>query len=298
MISKRVTGSALLLAIAALVLVPVTAATAASSSATTFAASASQSVSFGSDWVMPIAITTTTAYQNIDANSGSVDVFIKGQPGTYASHLPLTAGGVAYFSPPDSKAPLGAGTYQVTAVFVPAANSGLSASQTTKAAVITVSALNLSTSMDVKMVTIDNDPGAQLVLGVKSTTADQLVPSGSWNVTATASGGSVAYSKSTAVRGGSPTTTTTVQLAQNVKPGRTYTVQATFVPSATVRSGYAVKNPAARKVDVSSPSIVQVLSNPVNLSFGALVAISIVLLLLIVAAIVLLVRRPKAAMVR
>jgi hypothetical protein len=284
---------AALLGAATLVLAPAVAASADDSSTTTFPAAASQTVSYGTNWVMPITVAGSQSYDYVTPTSGTVNILIKGQPGNYATALPLTAGGVAYFSPPASQPALGAGSYEVTAVYVPSGTAYLTSSQTLTPAILTVTAIKLSTGFSVEKTTVANRPGAEVVTSITPPADSQSIPAGSWTITATDSSGAVAF-HSTVARAANSTAQLTVPLGGKVRPGHKYTVSAKFAPNSAVAGGYVVSNAAVQTVEVEAESFAEVMGTPFGAPTWALIAIGLGLALLIAAGIVLLVRRNTA----
>jgi hypothetical protein len=257
---------------------------------TTFGASASQTAVFGSDWVMPIVVAGTGQYPPpVDATSGTVSIVIEGQPGTYVSGIPLASGGQAFFSPPSAKPPLGAGTYKVTAIYEPGGGSGLSTSQTTTPAVLTITPISLSTSFTVQSVTIHNQPGAEVVAQVASPADKQTIPSGSWDITATNAKGTVAFEKKIPL-GSNRAAVTTVRLTPGLQSGASYSISARFAPTATFAGGYTVTNGKAQQRTIAPKSLAETLSDHVSTPIWALVGIGLGFALLVAAAIVLIVR--------
>jgi hypothetical protein len=279
-----------LLGAAALILGPAMAANADGSSTTTFATTASQTVSYGTNWVMPITVAGSQSYDFVTPTSGTVNILIKGQPGNYATGLPLTAGGVAYFSPPAAQPALGAGTYEVTAVFVPSGTAYLTSSQTLTPAILTVTAITVSTSFSVEKTTVANRPGVEVVTSITPPAEGQPIPAGSWTITATDAAGAVAF-HSTLARAADSTAPLTVPLGGTVRPGHEYTVSAKFAPTSAVADGYVVSNGGAQKVDVEAESFSEVMGAPFAAPTWALIGIGVGVALLIAAGIALLVRR-------
>jgi hypothetical protein len=275
-----------------LALGPALSASADDSTTTTFSAASTQTVSYGTNWVMPVTVSGSTEYDFVTSTSGTVNILIKGIPGNYVTGLPLTPGGEAFFSPPSSKPPLPAGTYAVTAVYVPSGTAFLAASQTLTPATLTVTALNMTSSFTVNKTSVNNKPGLQVVVTVRPPNDHAAIPSGAWSVTAKDSTGAIAFQQ-TVPLAANPANPVTVTLRQKVKPGHQYTVSADFVPAATVAGGYQVKNGDPQKVTVEAQSLGEILSTPFAAPLWLLIAIGVGLALLVAAAIVFLVTTKR-----
>ena len=275
---------------------PALSASADDATTTTFSADSTQTVSYGTNWVMHVTVAGSNQYDYVTATSGTVNVLIKGIAGTYATGLPLTPGGAAFVSPPDSQPPLPAGTYAVTAVYVPSGTAYLQASQSLAPATLTVTPLAMSSKFTITKTTINNKPAVQVVATATPPSANAAIPKGSWLVTAKDSTGATTY-KTTAALAKNPADPVTITLGTKLLSGHQYTVSAAFVPVAAVSGGYHVTNGDPQNVAVEAPSIGETLATPFPLPLWAIIAIGVGLALLIAAAIVLLVaanRKPVA----
>jgi hypothetical protein len=275
-----------------LTLGPALSASADDSTTTTFSVDSTQTVSYGTNWVMPITVKGSMPYDYVTATSGTVNVLVKGIPGDYATGLPLTPGGEAFFSPPSSRPPLPAGTYSVTAVYVPSGTAYLAASQTLAPASLTVTPLTVTSSFTVNKISVNNKPGLQVVVSVTPPNSHAAIPSGTWSVTAKDSSGAVAFQQAVPLAS-NPANPVTVTLRQKVKPGHDYTISVDFVPASAVAGGYQVKNGDPRKVAVEAESLGDILATPFAAPVWLLIAIGVGLVLLVAAAIVLLVTGPR-----
>jgi hypothetical protein len=290
--TRPLAAAAAILGALVLSLGPALSASADDSTTTSFSPAATQTVSYGTNWVMPITVASTVQGDFVTATSGTVNILIKGIPGNYVTGLPLTPGGVAFLSPPSSQPPLGAGTYVVTAVYVPSGTAYLAASQTLTPATLTITALSLSSSFSIDKTTINNKPGLQVVATVTSPNASAAIPRGTWRITARDSTGAVAFAR-TVPLAENPADPVTVDLRQKVRPGLQYTISVDFVPAAPVAGGYHVKNGAPQKATVEAESIGDILATPFAAPLWLLVTIGLGLALLVAAAIVLLVAASK-----
>ena len=267
---------------------PALSASADDSTTLTFSSDSTQTVSYGTNWLMHVTLAGSSPYDYVTATSGTVNILIKGIPGNYATGLPLTPGGVAFVSPADSQPPLPAGTYSVTAVYVPSGTAYLLASQTLTPATLTVTPLAMSSSFTVTKTTINNKPAVQVLATATPPSANAAIPKGSWLVTAKDSTGATAF-KTTAPLAKNPADPVTITLDKKLSAGHEYTVAAEFVPAATVAGGYKVTNGDPQKVTVEAPSLGEILTTPFAAPLWAVIAIVVGLALLIAAAIVLLV---------
>jgi hypothetical protein len=269
-----------------LALGPALSASADDSTTLTFSADSTQTVSYGTNWLMQVTLTGSTPYDFVTATSGTVNILIKGIPGNYATGLPLTPGGVAFVSPSDSQPALPAGTYAVTAVYVPSGTAYLQASQTLAPATLTVTPLRMSSSFSITKTTINGRPAVQVLATATPPSANAAVPPGSWKVTATDSADGIALTTAAPLPK-NPAEPVTITLSKKLTAGRQYSVVADFVPAAAVAGGYKVSNGKPQKVTVESPSFGDVLNTPFAAPLWAIIAIGLGLAALIAAAIVL-----------
>jgi hypothetical protein len=286
---------AILVGAFALALAPALSASADDSSTTTFDPSATQTVSYGTNWLMTLKVAGTEQYDFVTATSGTVNILIKGIPGNYVTGLPVTDGGEVFFSPPSSQPPLPAGTYQVSAVYVPSGTAYLAPSQTATPATLTITPLVLPSAFSVNKATIDNNPSLEVVATVSPPNANAAIPAGTWLVTAKDSAGMSVFEKTVALAK-NPADPITVPLGSKVKPGRTYTIAAQFLPAPSVAGGYQVKQGTPKTVTVEAQSLGEVLAKPLAVPVWALILVGLGLALLIATAIVLLVTgKPKTS---
>jgi hypothetical protein len=231
---------AALAAIGGALLWPISASADGSSTTTAFVDTTPVTVSFGADWLITIKVSVNDYPVNLDNTYGSVDVYLSGINGAYATGLPLQPGGLAYFAQPSAQAPLGAGTYAVTAIFQPSAGGGLKTSQTTTPASITVSQLNVNPS-----VKVTDDPAVAAVPTITATLAGSYVdknggaPSGLWSFTVNDSSGKSVFDSKVAQPAGEKKPLV-IGIDSGIKQGTTYSVESTFTPSKSVAPGVTV----------------------------------------------------------
>lgn len=291
--SKLVAAIAGVVVAAGLILLPSTASAVGDPTTTTFEAGATQTASYGSNWVMKIQVAGKQSYDTVYTSSGTISVVIKGIPGYFATGIPVADNGEAFFAQPSGKATLAAGTYTVTAVYVPNAGAFLTGSQTTTPATLTITPIDVATSFTVNQVLVDNAPALRVVATATAKSTGATVPAGQWTIAAQTSSGQTAFSKIVATPQ-NPTKPVTVTLPKSVKPGD-YTVSADFAPAAAVAGGYTVDKAASRKATLAAPSLVATLATPFAAPLWALIAVGAGFALLIATTIVLLVRRRPTA---
>ena len=235
------------------------------------------SVPFGSEWDMPIRVTSQSdrGTYNVTTNDGTVDIFVEGMPGEYVTAATIYPGGMVYFAPPANEPALGAGEYSVTAVFTPAAGSDFATSKTKKAAVLTITTIGVTTSA--KLLT---DPSVVTVPTVRTSLSGEFVddkgvpPNGTWTVTGTDSDGTEAFS----ITADQPTESDEgavgpldIPITSELEPGETYEVRTVFTADPLIARGIDYKNPASATFSTPSLTPAEVLSGPVTISMWIVV---------------------------
>lgn len=282
-------GSGVIVGALLVALSPAASASADDTTTTSFSAGSTQTVSYGTNWVMQVTVKGTNDYDYVTPTSGTVNILVKGVPGNYATGLPLAPGGEAFVSPPDAQLPLPAGTYEITAVYVPSGTAYLQASQSVTPATLTVKPLTMSSSFTIAKSTINNKPAVRVVMTAKPPSDNAAIPKGTWVVTAKDNAGATAF-KTSAPLAKNPADPVTVTLRQKLATGHEYTISANFVPQAAIAGGYQVKNGDPQKVTVEPPSFGEALMTPFAAPIWVVIAISVGLALLLATAIVLLVK--------
>ena len=240
--------------------------------AITFTSEAATTATFGSDWELPVRVSSKQegVTNIVSASDGTVDFLVAGKPGAYVAGAKIYAGGVAYFTQPSNVEPLGVGEYTVTAVFTPAPGSEFATSKTKKSVMLTITALGITPT-----VTIIDDPATVAVPTVRTSIAGTYVdengapPAGAWTVTTTDSNGSEVFT----VTAAQPTEAEEgsvgvfdIPIDAELEPGETFTVTAAFVPDASIAPGIEFEDapPATFTTRALTPS--EVLSSPVDVS--------------------------------
>jgi hypothetical protein len=289
---------AVLAALGGAVLGPLSASADGSSTTTAFVDTTPVTVAFGADWLITIKVSVNDYPVNLDNTYGTVDVYLSGINGAYATGLPLQPGGLAYFAQPTAQSPLGAGTYTVTAIFQPSAGGGLKTSQTTTPASITVSQLNVNPS-----VKVTDDPSVAAVPTITASLAGSYVdtnggaPSGVWSFTVNDSSGKSVFDSKVAQAAGEKKPLV-IGIDSGIKQGTTYTVESTFTPSKSIAPGVDVAKVPTASFHSADGSFTDKLAAPVAIPVWLFIVILVFAILLIVATIFFarrIARAPKSA---
>jgi hypothetical protein len=279
---KRLSISAITisLATAILALMGASPAHADTSTTTTWSDPTPLSVPFGSEWAITIASTINGTTTPIRSGEGTVDVFIEGIAGAYASALPVFDGGLSFFSQPSATVPLGAGTYRVTAIFTPVSGAYFGSSQTLEPLTLTITPLSLVPTM-----TVEADPAVTPVptatLGFSGAYIDAFggAPAGKWTVTARAATAEKSdFEESVTVASGE-SDAVVVPIDSELTTGTDYEVTAVFSPDEDVASGLEIVQPASVHFTTDPGSVGSWLVTPVSAPTWVIVLAAVILAL-------------------
>ncbi|HEY8590154.1 MAG TPA: hypothetical protein VIL55_11445 [Naasia sp.] len=255
-------------------------------------------IDFGGDWLVQASVTVDRTGAPVDPVSGVIDVYVSGVAGVFLEDVPIQAGGVAYISDPDDQPPLSAGTYAISAVFQPAAGSGLQTSQTDASATLAVGALTVEPRARVSQPATASDPAAvELRLGGTWVEKTGTQPPGSWTIAVQDAAGEEAYATTIT----HPDTVDaeeaiSVPVDAELSPGGEYTVLVAFLPDPSVAGGVTVSTVPEALLEVPSPGSFDWAFAPVPLptpAFVTLLALVLVLLAAAVATPLVLLRRRR-----
>jgi hypothetical protein len=254
---------------------------------------------FGARWSLEARVVSSPGKFNapVDAGEGTVDVFVEGIAGPFIDDAPIQAGGVAYLTQPDGVPPLGAGDHRLSAVFTPAAGSGLDISQTSAPVTLTITPLALEPSIGL----VDGSLGEKtaslrLSLGGAYVEAAGAAPAGIWHVQVATATGKTAFTKDVTQ---TPSVTPIEIVVPALDDDSDYSATATFEPAAEVAPGVTVTAPAPVAFTTLAPGNLDWLTETVPLPTAAAIAVLVVTALLVLAAIIItilrLVRRTRAS---
>jgi hypothetical protein len=258
---------------------------------------------FASPWTLELEVTAAPAsrengYVETKSDSGTVDVYVDGIAGVYASGLPIQADGVAYFAQPATQPLLAAGTHTVRAIFNPLAGSRLLSSQTTVPATLTINPLTVEASVTARMDASVAD--APIVTGSLSggfVDAYGGPPAGIWTFTARDGEGEIVFATAVAQEGLS---NDPVQIIIPTKLARDaeFAVEGVYTPDPSLAAGITVTQAPTARFTSAAASFAELLVTPVPAQGWAIVLAGTILLLMIAAtswlAVVLVRRRRKS----
>lgn len=280
----------------------------------TFATDAITVAEFGADWVVELAVSHQYDYCYDDCGpgnpgsstaaaptAGTVDVYLSGIGGAFAKDLPIQTDGTVYFAQPLDQPLLAAGAYGVTAIFNPALGSNLASSQTSAAATLEITALELVAGLDV---TIDPAISTHPVVTLDFT-GDWLksrggAPAGVWTVAVTTTAPSkVLFETSVAQKSGS-TTPVLVEIPARLADETTYSVSATFTPVESIAGGIQLKNPSPASFTTPGTTFTELVATRVPVPWWSVLAVGVLMLGLVATLVVLVIRisRPRDSIAR
>ncbi len=252
---------------------------------------------FGETWVLPIQVEATGEFAPyIGQSDGTVDVFIDGIAGAYATALPVLGGGEAYFAQPAGQPLLPAGEHTVRAVFRPSGGSVFASSQTTQTAVIRVEPLALTTEFTTRSAGSDALPVVRLTVRGPDGTDLGSRAIGMWRVDVVA-GSTGELVESLSVPAARLGITAEASLSAEPEPGETYALSASFLPDDGIASSAQVADPEPLYHDVPGLGLDEQLHVPTVVPWWAVWtggAVGALLLAGLVALVILLARRRPA----
>ncbi|BDZ44336.1 hypothetical protein [Naasia aerilata] len=241
---------------------------------------------FGSNWVVEVTVTDSDGVP-VDPTGGTIDAYVVGIAGPIAHAVPLQAGARAYVSQPDAGPLLPAGTYDLSAVFVPAPGSGLEPSQAPTTLQLTVTPIALTPSFSLTGGTGEKDPPVVVLdLGADSASAPGGAPSGTWSVAVTDEKDATVFTTEVA----QPASTTgplRVPVEAKLDAGQTYSIAAGFAPEERIAGGITVAPMAAKTFTTPETTFADWAATPVALPIAVIVGGGALVALLVLAAVLL-----------
>ncbi len=247
-------------------------------------------VEFGGDWVVQLAVESqydegpTLRLGPLD---GTVDVYLSGIGGAFASGLPIQPDGSVYVSQPSAQPLLPAGTYSVTAIFNPAPGGYYNSSQTASGLQLTVTALEVSPKVEVTNdVAVSDFPVISASLGGAYVDARGGAPAGTWHFVVTGAGTEPVFEAEVAQKHGA-TEPLRIEIDSKLEKGASYTVASSFTPVDELAGGLTVADIADATFQTPGGTFGEAILAAVPIPLWAAIALLVLLLGLAAAAIVL-----------
>jgi hypothetical protein len=244
-------------------------------------------VEFGATWTIELAVTSEAGL--LDTPDGTIDIFVEGIAGPFASGVPIHLGGEAFVTQPSGSPLLGTGDHHFSAIFRPAAGSGLVSSQSLVDYVLTVT--SLAVDAHATMVDVFGEEGTPfLELGADGSFVDALgAPPGTWAVTVVDGSEQVLAVASPQLAGA--TERVRISLAEVTRPGSKLSIVAEFTPDPSVAPGVTVTQPQPVAYQVEGLTPVGFLAASLSVPWWAVVTGLLVLGGAVAWLVVILVRR-------
>jgi hypothetical protein len=246
-------------------------------------------VAFGEDWVVVLSVAVD--YPDgptfrLTPQDGTVDVYLSGIGGAYAHGLPIQPDGTVYLSQPTAQPLLAAGSYEVSAIYNPAPGSFYGSSQTTTPLTITVSALEITPTVEViSDLAVSKKPVITARLNGQYVDTVGGAPAGTWRFLVTSADGEPVFDTEVAQEHGS-TDPIRVEIAGALDKGGQYSVASTFSPVAELAGGVTVAAIANTVFATPSGSFGEALVAAVPMPLWLLIVLILLLVGLITAAII------------
>ncbi len=212
-------------------------------------------VSFGEEWL--IVLNAEVRYEGgpnlpLGPGDGTVDVYLSGIGGAFATSLAIQADGRVYVSQSSTAPLLAAGSYEVSAIYNPVPGGFYASSQTGSPFSLTVTPLEVVPSVQVG---IDSAVSERPIItaNVSGSYLDSTggAPAGTWKFDVTGPSGDVVFESERAqLQGG--TDSVRVEITAKLDKGERYTVNSTFVPVAELAGGLTVS--AISPIDFNTPA--------------------------------------------
>lgn len=240
---------------------------------------------FGGNWNVQLkAVYSFQPSVPIPANQATVDVFLSGIDGAYASRLPIQPDGSVYVSQ-STATTLAPGEYQMTAVLVPVPGSFVEGSQTTSPLTLTVTAYAVDADINIDQASVaDGEPVIEAHLSGQFVDTTEAVPAGTWAFTVTATGQTVLETE--VAQDAGATEALRYAITEKLDKGVDYTVSAEFAPVDALAAGLEVTQPD----DVTFHTPDGGLADPIPYPLWLLIVTALVPLAIAVTVIVLTVR--------
>ena len=273
---------------AAVLLVP-TSASAGVVTSIQFETSGPVSVAFGEEW--QLALSVDSQYEEGPAlrllpSDGTVDVYLTGIGGAFASGLAIQPDGLVYVSQPLSQPLLPAGEYEVSAIYNPAPGGYYDTSQTTATLKLTVTSLAVNPKVEVV-----NDPAVSERPVITASLSGSYLeatggaPAGTWHFVVTDADGQPVFDENIAQAQGA-TEPLRIEVDSKLEKGGSYAVASSFTPVDELAGGLTVGEISDSVFQTPSGTFAEAITAPVPVPLWLTIVLLALLLGLAAAAIV------------
>ena len=288
----RVAIATIAVASLAVVAAPAVSASAAQSTTTRFVGDSSISIDFGGDWLFSVSV--STQYPSL-MPAGTVSLFADGVSSPIATDAAVQAGGVAYLAAPAADDPLAPGTYDLTAIYTPAAGTYLESSKTRTHATLTIASVAVAETATLETTVAGTPPTVHTTLG--GDWVDRHgPPAGEWAVAVLDPGRSKVFAGSAVQPAGAGAATTVeIPIDFATSTDTTYEVIVAFYPSEKSASGVRSTQPITMHFTTAAPTFADIATAPIPAPAWVLWAgtITLALVLLLLALVIVLVARDR-----
>lgn len=228
---------------------------------------------FADPWLIELQVASVGEdfVPTVGESSGTVDVFIEQVAGTFLEDLTLQADGRVFVTQPPDQPWLAPGTYDLRAVFTPAASTGLEIAQVRIPGAITITPIDLTATVAVETgaaaVTV---PTVTISMATTGEQARDSLPPGVWNLSVREAADDEVLLTRQVVQT-SALDPLVVELSEELRPGVEHVLSTEFVPVAEYAPGVTVAGTGEVEFRTAAQDLGQLLVTPVDVPIWALV---------------------------
>jgi len=230
---------------------------------------------FASPWLIELQVASVGEdfVPTVGESSGTVDVFIEQVSGTFLENLAVQADGRVFVTQPPNQPWLAPGTYDLRAVFTPAASTGLDVAQLRIPGAITITPIELTATVAIETgaaaVTV---PTVTISMAPTGEQARDSLPPGVWNLSVREAADDEVLQTRQVVQT-SALDPLVVELSEELRPGVDHVLSAEFVPVAEYAPGVSVTGAGDVAFRTAAQDLGQLLVTPVDVPVWALVLV-------------------------
>jgi hypothetical protein len=217
---------------------------AADASQISFVTASPVQTAFGGNWNVQIA-TRYASYPDVPVppSQATVEVYLSGREGAFASNLPIQPDGSVYVSQ-SAASTLPPGEYQMTAALVPVAGGFMTGSQTTTPLVLQITSYAVDADIAIDQASVAGGrPVIEASLSGQFVETTGSVPAGTWAFEVTR--GTTTVLETEVAQDAGATEALRYEITEKLATGTDYAVNATFTPIDSLAAGLEVTQPSA-----------------------------------------------------